>query len=115
MPESLVAECSVFYEALGFVPVEAPDRLRRRSRWLQGGATQIHLQFADRDNQPITERPVPMSGHVAIVIDNYDTAIGALSAAGVEVEHGTEYWGAKRCKVVDPAGNSLELMTAPPG
>lgn len=115
MPESLVAECSVFYEALGFVPVETPHRLLRRARWLQGGEKQIHLQFANRDDQPITAPPVPMSGHVAIVIDNYDIAIGALTAAGVEVEHGAEYWGAKRCKVVDPAGNALELMAAPPG
>lgn len=114
MPESLVPECSVFYEALGFVPVETPLHLLRRARWLESGPTQIHLQYAGRDDKPFTKPPVPMSGHVAIVVENYDTAIGALSAAGVEVEHCAEHWGAKRCKVEDPAGNLLELMAAPP-
>lgn len=114
MPESRVAECSVFYEALGFVPVETPQRLLRRARWLQSGSTQIHLQYADSDDKPFTIPHTPMSGHVAIVVDNYDTAIGALTAAGVEVEIGTEHWGAKRCKVKDPVGNLLELMSAPP-
>lgn len=115
MPQSLVPECSLFYEALGFVPVESPPRLLRRALWLQRGDTQIHLQYAGSDDEPFTAPPVPMTGHVAIIVENYDIAVGALTAAGVEVEHGTEHWGAKRCKVTDPAGNSLELMAAPPG
>lgn len=114
MPESLVPECSVFYEALGFVPVESPPRLLRRARWLESGNTQIHLQYAGRDDQPFTDPPVPMSGHVAIVVEDYEIAIGVLTAAGVEIEHGAEHWGAKRCKVTDPAGNTLELMESPP-
>lgn len=115
MPESLVAECSVFYEALGFVPVDPPARLLRRARWLQGGSTQIHLQFAGSEGEPFTSQPVPMTGHIAIVVHNYDTVVGALTSAGVEVKPGTEHWGVKRCKVKDPVGNSLELMAAPPG
>lgn len=114
MPESLVPECTVFYEALGFVPVDPPPRLLRRARWLQGGNTQIHLQYAGKDGEPFTDPPVPMNGHVAIVVEDYEIAIGALTSAGVEVEHGAEYWGVKRCKVTDPAGNSLELMASPP-
>lgn len=114
MPESVAAECSQFYEVLGFAPVKPPKSLMRRARWLQSDSTQIHLQYADREGAPVETLPAVTHGHVALVVEQYETVIGALRAAGVEVEERSSHWNAARCYVRDPAGNLLELMESPP-
>lgn len=114
MPESVAAECSQFYEVLGFAPVKPPKSLLHRARWLQSDSTQIHLQFADRDGNQVESLPPSNNGHVAIVVAQYDTVIGAMRAAGVKIEERSSHWNAARCYVRDPAGNLLELMESPP-
>lgn len=114
MPERLAAECSKFYEVLGFAPVKPPKSLLHRALWLQGDSTQIHLQHTDREGKPVDAAPPTNNGHVAIVVTNYETVIGALRAAGVSIDERSSHWNAARCYVRDPAGNVLELMESPP-
>lgn len=106
--------CAGFYELLGFEPVEPPAGLGERSIWLKSGSTAIHLVFRDRDGADVAESGPAGAGHVALVLPNYPAAVGALLAAGVEFEPRSEYWGAARAYVRDPAGNHVELMAAPP-
>ena len=99
--------CARFYELLGFRAVEPPPTLSGRAVWVERDGTQIHLLLAD---DPV----VPPKGHHAVVVDDYDAALAALRAAGFEPEPRDEHWGAARSFVRDPAGNHVELMSAPP-
>lgn len=120
-----VEECASFYELLGFKAVAAPGALADRAVWLQSGATQIHLQFAEADGSPSAVRVAGAEGaaaldgtegfgHVAIVVSEYAAALGALGRIGIPVEERTPHWGSPRCYVRDPAGNRLELMEFAP-
>lgn len=106
--------CAGFYELLGFERVEPPAGLGARSIWLTRGGTSLHLMFRDRDGAEIAETPAPGAGHVALVVDGFDATIGALQAAGVEIDPRTPYWDSPRVYVRDPAGNRVELMAAAP-
>lgn len=108
------AACAGFYELLGFERVEPPAGLGSRSVWLRRGATAIHLMFRDRDGIDVAESGPAGAGHVALVVDGYDSVLGALRTAGVEIDPRSEYWGVPRCYVCDPAGNRVELMAAAP-
>lgn len=100
-------ECVRFYELLGFARVDPPPSLADRAAWMQSGATQVHLMWVDS--------PVALPrGHVAVVIDSYDHTRAALDAAGHKTEARAEHWGVPRAYVRDPAGNLIELMSAPP-
>lgn len=106
--------CAGFYELLGFERIEPPAGLGERSVWLQRGQTAIHLMFRDRDGADVPESAPAGGGHVALVVPAYAATVGALQAAGVEVEPRSEYWGAARAYLRDPAGNRVEIMAAPP-
>ena len=54
------------------------------------------------------------AGHLAVVVDDYDRTLERLRADGFEPEPRQEHWGAPRSFVRDPAGNRVELMSAPP-
>ena len=97
-----------FWQILGFEPVEPPPSLRDRAAWLQRGSTQIHLMFAD---DPVA----PPQGHAAVVAEDYDATLGALTAAGYQPDPRTEHWGAPRAFVRAPGGHRVEVMAAPPG
>ncbi|MGB0872687.1 MAG: VOC family protein [Solirubrobacterales bacterium] len=105
--------CVGFYSILGFSRIEPPDALKHRAIWMRLGDTTIHLIFRDSDGVDVV-RSLPGSGHVAYVVEQYEAVVGALERAGLDVDRRTEYWGAPRCLVGDPAGNSVELMAAPP-
>jgi catechol 2,3-dioxygenase-like lactoylglutathione lyase family enzyme len=96
-----------FFRALGFHPVPAPATLGERATWLQSGATQVHLLWAD---DPV----VPPSGHLAVVADDYDATLAALRADGFEAEPRREHWGVPRAYVRSPGGHLVEVMAAPP-
>lgn len=101
-----VAPSVVFWEALGFERVEPPESLREFT-WLERGGTQIHLM-------PTAEPTVPPRGHVAIVAEDFDAALGRLGAAGFEPLPRREHWGVPRAKAVAPGGHTVEIMAAPP-
>lgn len=95
--------CAAFYAQLGFARVEPPETLRGRAVWLARGTQQIHLLLTD-------EPDVPPSGHVAVVVDDYEATVARLG----DVDHRAEHWGSPRCFVRDPAGHRVELMAFPP-
>lgn len=96
-----------FWALVGFEAVEPPPALLGRAAWLQGATTQIHLLFS--------ENPVaPPSGHVAVVVEDYEAAIERLRAAGFAPEERPRHWGAARSFVRAPGGHRVELMAAAP-
>jgi catechol 2,3-dioxygenase-like lactoylglutathione lyase family enzyme len=103
--DALVA--AAFWQELGFALVTPPETLRDRAAWLEREGTQIHLLW--------TEAPTaPRAGHVAVVVPDYEAAVGRLRAGGYEVEPRTEHWGAPRAFTRAPGGHRVELMAAPP-
>ncbi|MGI8438663.1 MAG: 6-phosphogluconolactonase [Thermoleophilaceae bacterium] len=103
-----VSACRDFYRLLGFEATLAPGELALRSVWLERAGHQIHLLLAD---DPV----VPPRSHFAVLLDDYEGTLAALTAAGHEVEPRAEHWGSPRAYVRDPAGHLLELMAfAPP-
>lgn len=97
-----------FWALLGFAEVPPPGALRGRSRWVQRGATQVHLLFTDT---PV----VPPHGHVAVVAEAFAETSARLAAVGRIPELRAEHWGAPRAMVSSPTGHRVELMAAPPG
>lgn len=101
------AAAAAFWLELGFERVDAPETLRDRAAWLDRRGTQIHLLWTD---EPTAQR----EGHVAVVVPDYDAALGRLRAAGHPVEPRTEHWGSPRAYTRAPGGHRVELMAAPP-
>jgi catechol 2,3-dioxygenase-like lactoylglutathione lyase family enzyme len=100
--------CVEFWALLGYSPVEPPASLRDRALWVERDGRQIHFMYAD---EPV----VPSDGHVALIDRELDATVERLQAAGIEVRERSQYWGARRVLVDDPAGHVVELMAAPPG
>ena len=103
-----VEACVRFWALLGFEQVAAPAALAERSTWVQAGATQIHLLYAD---QPVAAP----EGHVAVVVADHDATLQALRDAGFDPQPRTQYWGSPRAFVRCPAGHRVELMAFAPG
>jgi catechol 2,3-dioxygenase-like lactoylglutathione lyase family enzyme len=105
-PQDLEAEVR-FWGLLGFEAVEPPETLRDRATWLQRGATQVHLLYAEL-------HVVPPQGHTAVVAADYDRTTAALREAGFVVEDRAQHWGAPRCFVHSPGGHRVEVMARAP-
>ena len=105
-PEQIEA-CVAFWELLGFERVTPPGELAERFTWVEREGTQIHLMpFAD---------PNPtVRGHAAVVVEDPEQVLAALGERGFELRPGSNAWGAPRWFTRDPAGNHVELMSAPP-
>lgn len=99
-------QCVAFYALLGFLETRPAAAIAGRARWLQRGPSQIHLLGQ--------EDPRPGSGHVGVVVQEYDAAVARLRERGHEVEPRRAHWGAARAYVRDPAGNLVEIMASPP-
>jgi catechol 2,3-dioxygenase-like lactoylglutathione lyase family enzyme len=96
-----------FWALLGFERVEPPEGLLDRAAWVQRAGTQVHLLFS--------EEPVVMPrGHVAVVADDYQSAVERLRAAGFAPDPHPERWGSPRSFVTSPAGHRVEVMAFPP-
>jgi catechol 2,3-dioxygenase-like lactoylglutathione lyase family enzyme len=102
-----VRDCVAFWELVGFTEMTPPPKLRDRFTWVERAGTQIHLIPTD---DPVRAR----EGHVAVVVDDYDATLAALTRAGFETREGTNAWDAPRSFVRDPAGHLVELMSRPP-
>ena len=98
-----------FWWLLGFERVIAPPALAERSAWVQAGATQIHLLYAD-------EPAVPPEGHVAVVAADYEATLRAAARGPASSrDPRTEYWGSPRAFVSSPTGHRVEVMAFAPG
>jgi len=102
-----VEACVACWEILGFQQVEAPEKLGGYVTWLERGGTQIHLIHSEAAT-------VPILGHAAVVVGDFEETFAALEAAGHEPERHRELWGEPRAFVTMPGGNRVELMAAPP-
>jgi catechol 2,3-dioxygenase-like lactoylglutathione lyase family enzyme len=101
-----VEDCVAFWRLLGFEQVAPPPSLTRFT-WLERDGTQIHLMPFD---DPVTT----VRGHAAVVVDDFDATVATLRDKGFETREGSNAWNAPRVFVRDPAGNHVELMSAPP-
>jgi catechol 2,3-dioxygenase-like lactoylglutathione lyase family enzyme len=102
------AEAAIeFWELLGFEPVESPEALGGYVTWVEREGTQIHLIHTDAAS-------VPVLGHAAVVVDDFDAALERVAEAGHEVEETRELWGARRAFAISPGGHRVELMASPP-
>jgi catechol 2,3-dioxygenase-like lactoylglutathione lyase family enzyme len=102
-----LADCVGFWALLGFEQVELPEQFAGQVAWVHRGGTSIHLLVTD---EPV----VPPTGHAAVVVDSYEATLDRLRADGFVAEPQTEYWGAARAYLRDPAGHRVEVMAAPP-
>src|SRR4051812_47499194 len=101
-----VDACLAFWALLGFERMDPPPLLRDRFVWVQRGGTQIHLM-------PLDDPQTTSQGHAAVVVDDYAATLDALHAAGHASRPGENAWNAPREFVRDPAGNLVEVMSAP--
>ena len=103
------AEAAVaFWRLLGFEPVESPEALGGYVTWVEHAGTQIHLILTE-------DGTVPVLGHAAVVVDDFEGTLGRVAAAGHEVDEARELWGARRAFAIAPGGHRVELMAeAPP-
>ncbi|HET7507266.1 MAG TPA: VOC family protein [Solirubrobacterales bacterium] len=95
-----------FFELLGFQRVEPPETLREFT-WVEREGTQVHLM-------PEEEPTVPSPGHLAVVVDDFDSTVARVREAGFEIERKREHWGQPRALAIAPGGHRVELMAAPP-
>jgi catechol 2,3-dioxygenase-like lactoylglutathione lyase family enzyme len=102
-----VDDCLAFWALLGFERMQPPPLLRDRFVWVGRSGTQIHLM-------PLEEPQPTSQGHAAVVVDDFPATVNALDAAGFQTRPGTNAWDAPRVFVRDPAGNLIEVMSAPP-
>ena len=104
---ALVSEEIAFWELLGFDPVEPPEGIGSGSVWMQAGGQQVHLL-------PRSAPALSGSGHLALLDEDFEGTVEALSKAGVEVSRSAEYWGSPRAKATSPSGHQVELMESAP-
>src|SRR5262249_23479055 len=94
-----------FRDLLGMEEIPKPPELAKRGGcWFQSGAVQIHIGV-DPDFHPAAK------AHPALRCRNYENLITRLRQAGVAVQDAIELPGTKRCHVLDPWGNRIELIT----
>ncbi len=94
------------WQALGFEEVAPPATLREFV-WLEREGTQIHLM-------PTESPTVPLRGHIAVVVAEFERTFEALDELGFEVERRREHWGSPRAVVIAPGGHRVELMASLP-
>ena len=107
VPPAEVDRAVAFWGVLGFRAVESPKPLRGHVTWLERGGTQIHLIHTEGAT-------VPVLGHAAVVVDDFDATLDRVGGSGHEVEETRELWGARRAFAIAPGGHRVELMEAPP-
>ena len=100
-------DCIAAWKLLGFNELSSPPEISDYVSWLERGTTQIHLIHSEAAT-------VPVLGHPAVVVDDFDATFSALEEAGHEVERHRELWGEPRAFVVIPGGHRVEFMAAPP-
>ncbi len=96
-----------FWELLGFRRVESPEALGGYVSWLEREGTQIHLIHTE-------EATVPVLGHAAVVVEDFEATLERVRAAGHEAQETRQLWGARRAFAIAPGGHRVELMASPP-
>lgn len=107
VPPNQVEATVGFWELLGFEQVGSPEALGGHVTWLERSGTQVHLIHTDAAS-------VPVLGHAAVVVADFERTLQAVAAAGHEVAETRGLWGARRAFAIAPAGHRVELMESPP-
>ena len=92
-----------FYcDVLGLTAVATRPAEFGAGHWLDAGGQQLHLmEVAGPNTNP---------GHFALRVDDLDSVVGEISAAGVRVDKIPHTLGAgQQAFLRDPAGNVIEL------
>ncbi len=96
-----------FWGLLGFERIDSPETLGGYVTWVAREGTHIHLIHTDTAT-------VPVLGHAAVVVDDFEATIARVAAAGHEVSESRRLWGARRAFAIAPGGHRVELMEFPP-
>jgi glyoxylase I family protein len=96
------AALAFYVDVLGFVPrVDRPD-FGFGGAWLDAGGQQLHLIEASA--------PPNVGQHFALKVADLDAAIAELRARAVEISDASPVGTARQAFLVDPAGNTVELI-----
>lgn len=103
-----IEESVRFYtEVLGLEPVATPD-FGFPVQWLRLGDVQLHV-FEHK------QREAPISHHVAIEVDDFESVLRAVRERGIEDRKTFGHWlyrlpdGAAQLYLRDPGGNLIEI------
>ena len=105
-----LARARRFYaDALGFREIARPE-LGIPGAWYGLGSLEVHLIQVPPDFDAGTPpaKLTPLANHAAFEIDDYDAALAALRACGLEVLETSPARG--QLWVQDPDGNVIELI-----
>lgn len=105
MPPAGESAARGFYAGvLGMTEVQKPAELAGRGGcWFRSGAVEVHLGV-QADFRPATK------AHPALRCTDYDALTAKLHQAGVKLTEALDIPGVRRCHVVDPFGNRIELV-----
>jgi len=97
------AVLSWYDECLGLERVEKLEGTTDTGGWFKVGDAELHVS-EDEHN--------PSHGaHFALVVDDFDAAVGRLRDAGCHLEQARPIPGRRRCFTRDPAGNNIEILS----
>ena len=105
VPLGLVDEVADFYvEVFGLRRIDKPAALRANGgSWLDvDGYAQLHLSEKDGQVHP--------DSHFALVVDDFETVLGRLTARGAEWTEQVDVFGGQRGFTRDPSGNRVEVL-----
>ena len=105
----LAASRRFYGELLGFGEIARPE-LGVAGTWYRVGETEVHLIETPAGLEVGAAPPKlsPLANHAAFQIDDYEAAVAALRAKGVEVLGTSAAIG--QLWVQDPDGNVIELI-----
>jgi catechol 2,3-dioxygenase-like lactoylglutathione lyase family enzyme len=105
MPGGGEEQARAFYgEMLGMTEVAKPAELAKRGGcWFTSGAVQIHLGV-EADFRPAKK------AHPALRCVDYDGLVARIRDAGLEITDDDSIPGVRRCHILDPFGNRIELI-----
>ena len=108
----LAASRRFYGEMLGFGEIARPS-FGVAGTWYRIGDTEVHLIEAPAGFETGSPPPKlsPLANHAAFQIDDYDAAVAALRAHGLEVLETSAELG--QLWVRDPDGNVIELISRP--
>ncbi len=89
---------------LGMAEVSKPPVLAARGGvWFRSGAAEIHCGVED-DFRPARK------AHPALLCTDLESQVASCAAAGYDPRWDDNFPGFRRCYVIDPVGNRLELL-----
>jgi catechol 2,3-dioxygenase-like lactoylglutathione lyase family enzyme len=108
VPGAEVERMAEFWGILGFERIPAAEAVvAEYVTWFERGDQHVHLIHTD-------EPGVPLLGHAAFAVDDFDDTVRSLRAAGFEVQDAQELWGEPRAFAIAPGGHRVEVMGAAP-